>query len=110
MFQCDGHLSRHRDAAEAANWQRNTGPLPDTSRAAWGLVDLSPSPVATLLHSGRDDEVRFASLRESEGTGRPLGNADFIAGLEKLLGRPLARRAAGRKPAATPDEQTKRLE
>jgi len=64
---------------------------------------------AELWHGGRDDDVRFASLRESEGTGRPLGNADFIAGLEKVLGRPLARRAAGRKPAATRDLQAKLL-
>ncbi len=39
----------------------------------------------------------FSALRSSEGTGRPVGNADFVAGLERLLGRPVARRAPGRK-------------
>ncbi len=58
-----------------------------------------------LLRSDGDDEARFAALRNSEGTGRPLGNADFIAGLERILGRPIARRAPGRKSAMTPDDQ-----
>jgi len=33
------------------------------------------------------DERAFRALREAEGSGRPLGNADFIVGLERLLGR-----------------------
>jgi len=62
-----------------------------------------------LLRSHGDDEPRFAALRSSEGTGRPLGNVDFIAGLDKILGRPIARRALGRKAAMTPDDQLKLL-
>lgn len=38
------------------------------------------------------------ALRASEGTGRPLGTADFVADLERRLGRPIARRSPGRKP------------
>lgn len=34
-----------------------------------------------------------------------LGNAEFIAGLERILGRPLAKRAPGRKPNAPNDRQ-----
>jgi len=30
-----------------------------------------------------------------------IGKAEFIAGLEQLLGRKIARRAPGRKPAAS---------
>ncbi len=45
------------------------------------------------------DEAGYAGLRASEGSGRPVGNAEFIAGLERLLGRPIARRAPGRKPS-----------
>jgi hypothetical protein len=45
-----------------------------------------------------DDEERHDALRRSEGTGRPLGAPEFVAGLERLLGRPIARRALGRKP------------
>jgi putative transposase len=48
------------------------------------------------------EDTSFADLRAAEGTGRPLGNADFIAGLERILGRRLARRAPRRKPRATP--------
>jgi putative transposase len=51
---------------------------------------------AALLETDLDDEA-FRALRSSEGSGRPLGNADFIADLERLLGRPVARRAPGRK-------------
>lgn len=41
----------------------------------------------------------FTALRLAERTGRPVGTAAFVDGLERLLGRPLARRAPGRKPA-----------
>jgi hypothetical protein len=34
-----------------------------------------------------------------------LGNEDFIKGLERLLGRPVARRAPGRKPATRDADQ-----
>jgi Flp pilus assembly protein TadD len=47
----------------------------------------------------------FRALRSSEGSGRPLGNADFIADLERLLGRPVARRAPGRKSKSAGVEQ-----
>ena len=39
----------------------------------------------------------FTDLRRAEATGRPLGNADFIADLERLPGRPIARRNPDRK-------------
>ncbi len=57
-----------------------------------------------LLQTDPDDPA-FRSLRASEGSGRPLGNADFIAGLERRLGRPVARRAPGRKPKSAVVEQ-----
>jgi putative transposase len=80
-----------------------------------GLVTVKPvldrvgGGIAALLAAGADDEARFASLRSAEATGRPLGNADFIAGLERILGRPIARRAPGRKPAAAQDSQAQLL-
>jgi putative transposase len=40
---------------------------------------------ATLLESDADDGA-FGALRSSEGSGRPLGNADFIADLERCRG------------------------
>jgi len=57
-----------------------------------------------LLQCGQGDDARFAALRDSEGNGRPLGNAEFIAGLERVLGRKIARRAPGRKPTAPHDQ------
>ena len=45
------------------------------------------------------------ALRASEGIGRPLGTADFVKDLEQRLGRPLARRAPGRRSAAPLTEQ-----
>ena len=68
-----------------------------------GLVTVRPvlervSSFAALISDVRDDAC-FAALRAAEQTGRPLGTADFIAGLERVLGRQVARRAPGRKPA-----------
>src|SRR5580704_2121554 len=52
---------------------------------------------ADLLLQDRAED--FAALRRSEGSGRPLGTAEFVTGLERLLGRPIARRSPGPKPA-----------
>jgi hypothetical protein len=49
-----------------------------------------------------DCEETFSSLREAEGIGRPLGTAGFVTELERRLGRPIARRAPGRKAVAIP--------
>ena len=47
--------------------------------------------------------VQHEAIRAAERTGRPLGSADFIKGLETSLGRPLARRKPGRKPREPAD-------
>jgi putative transposase len=67
-----------------------------------GLVTVKPvleriGDVARLLGQNAADEDSFAAIRRAEGSGRPLANPDFIEGLEKLLGRRIARRAPGRK-------------
>jgi putative transposase len=54
---------------------------------------------AELLSTPQDQD--FEDLRLAEGSGRPRGTAEFLAGLERLLGRPIARRAPGRKPTAS---------
>ena len=74
-----------------------------------GLVSVRPvldrvGRFADLL-DGEADAPAFAAFRSAEQTGRPLGNADFVAGLERLLGRPIARRAPGRKPALAAQAQ-----
>jgi putative transposase len=48
-----------------------------------------------LLQPDADED--FSDLRRSETTGRPLGAPEFVNGLEKILGRKIARRAPGRK-------------
>lgn len=73
------------------------------------LDRLGAAGLVELLRSAPGDEAVFAALRGAETTGRPLGNDDFIAGLERLLGRPIARRAPGRKPAALDADQTSLL-
>ena len=52
-----------------------------------------------------DDEQGFAALRRAEGSGRPVGTAEFVADLEWLLGRLIAPRAPGRKPGRAVGEQ-----
>jgi len=49
------------------------------------------------VESGEADDARFAALREAESTGRPLGSADFIAELERRIGRRLQKERPGRK-------------
>jgi putative transposase len=61
------------------------------------LLDQAPD-WAVFLAGGLSDDERGA-LRAGERTGRPLGSDAFIAGLEQSLGRPLARRKPGPKPA-----------
>jgi hypothetical protein len=51
-----------------------------------------------LLEAATDDD--FTDLRRAEATGRPLGMEDFVVGLQKLLGRPIARRAPGRRTSS----------
>ena len=78
-----------------------------------GLVTVRPvldrvSNFTDLLQPDPDEDYR--ELRNSEGTGRPLGAEDFVAGLERVLGRKIARRAPGRKPQKTaPREQLELL-
>lgn len=51
-----------------------------------------------LLEADADED--FSDLRRAESTGRPLGAPEFVDGLERILGRKIARRAPGRKPTA----------
>ena len=58
---------------------------------------------AVLMGDEGDDG--YQALRRSEGTRRPIGASEFVAGLERLLGRPIARRAPGRKKRdGSPDQ------
>jgi putative transposase len=66
-----------------------------------GLVRVRPvldrvERFAALIE-GEANDPAFAALRAAETTGRPVGTPDFVADLERRLGRPVARRAPGRK-------------
>ena len=85
-----------------------------------GLVNVRPvvdriADCAALIERDADDPA-FGAIRAAEATvrllgngefiaglervlGRPVGAAHFIVGLERILGRPIARREQGRKPA-----------
>ncbi len=74
-----------------------------------GLVVVKPvldrvERFADLIAVDADDPA-FARLRAAETTGRPVGAADFVADLERRLGRPIARRAPGCKPAGNSKDQ-----
>jgi hypothetical protein len=56
-----------------------------------------------------DKEEAFAGLRRAESTGRPVGTAEFVSGLERLLGRSIARRAPRPAPAVKDDARQMRL-
>lgn len=78
-----------------------------------GLVTVGPlldriGDFADFLAAGEDPAAQSA-LRAAETTGRPLGNAAFVAGLERILGRRLARGRPGPNPRATGSEQPPRL-
>lgn len=59
----------------------------------------------------RGDETGSAvnEIRRATYTGRPLGGAEFIAGLERQLGRRLARQRGGRPKKAAEDARQLRL-
>jgi putative transposase len=68
-----------------------------------GLVSVAPlleriDDFADFLTAG-EDPAASGALRAAETTGRPLGNAAFIAGLERILGRKLAKGRPGPRPA-----------
>jgi putative transposase len=52
----------------------------------------------TFLDQDLDEDAAFAPLRRSEKTGRPVGDAGWIAALERQLARPLAPGKRGPKP------------
>jgi putative transposase len=92
---------RARLVSRAEDWPWS-GALAHLAGVDDNLVTVRPvldrtSCFADLLLQDRPEV--FAALRRSEGSGRPVGSAEFVTGLERLLGRPISRRAPGPKPA-----------
>jgi putative transposase len=96
------HRRSFRTASYHAGWQGAAdrvlrgGRLSDVSGVAW----------RDFLKAGLDGGV-LETIRSGERTGRPLGDAAFVARLEAAAGRDLARRQPGPKPAArvAPNDQ-----
>jgi putative transposase len=64
------------------------------------MLDRVGDVAAYLDARGTPPEAAAVSaLRAAETTGRPAGDRDFVAGLERRLDRPLAPQRPGRKPA-----------
>jgi putative transposase len=60
------------------------------------VMDRTPD-LAARIESG-EDEAMSLRLRRAETIGRPLGDAAFVAGLERRTGRTLAPARRGPKP------------
>ena len=75
--------------------------------AARPLIDRIGDFAAFLAEA--DEPAAVAELRCAETTGRPLGNEAFMEGLERLLGRKLARGRPGPRPRTAPVHQQPEL-
>ncbi len=69
------------------------------------LVKVAPArerygDFAALLGASADDAQAWRALRQSETSGRPIGNAQWLAALEQRTGRKLQPRKRGPKPRA----------
>ena len=105
--------ARARLVAKAEDWPWSSARahlcgVDDGYVAVRPILDRVPQLKELLAANTEDD---FTDLRRAETTGRPLGTADFVDSLEKVLGRKIARRAPGRKPnlEINPDRQLKLL-
>jgi putative transposase len=97
---------RARLAARAQDWRWSSARAHLAGRDD-GVVRVAPLleravDWAAFLGEGLDAATHVA-IRAGERTGRPLGDADFVADLERRLGRVLARQRPGRKPKPAED-------
>ncbi len=74
------------------------------ARRGDGLVDVAPvleiAPrFQDLLALSASEAANVAAFEAESANGRPLGDAAFVAAIERRLGRDLARKKPGRKPA-----------
>jgi len=90
-------------AAHCAGGRPDAGLEMDPWQGAWDAARWRE-----YLHAagtGADAEA----IRRSTHTGRPLGTADFVAGLERELRRRLAAQKGGRRPKKRVDERQEAL-
>jgi len=102
---------RARLVARAEDWQWSSvrahlAGIDDGLVRVKPVLDRLPQFGDILIENSNDD---YRELRHAESTGRPVGAEEFVDGLERLLGRPIARRCPGRKPNAEVIDQMKFL-
>jgi len=95
--------------ARAVDWRWSSvaahlGGRDDGLVTAAPVLDRAPD-FANLIADDPARDAAFRTLRAAERTGRPLGTRDFVLDLERRLGRPLAVRAPGRRPASRLEDQ-----
>jgi putative transposase len=93
---------RARLVAEPQDWAWSSARAHLSGRSN-GVVDVRPllercTDWNDLLESGLSDE-EHAAIRKGERTGRPLGSPEFVAQLERNLGRSLLKRKPGPRTA-----------
>ncbi len=98
---------RARFVAQARDWpwssvRAHLAGLDDELAIVAPVLKRTDCFAAMMAEDGDDG---YEALRRSEGTGRPVGAPEFVADLERLLGRPIARRAPGRKKRSASPEQ-----
>ena len=103
---------RARLTAQAQDWARSSARAHAAARDD-GLVSVAPLIErvgrGTELIGVEPEPALLVRLRAVETIGRPLGGDDFVAALERRLGRALRPRKRGRKPRTTlPDGQFER--
>jgi putative transposase len=98
---------RARLVARAQDWPWSSARAHLTGRGDGlteiGALGILPADWPEFLAQGLDDAA-LEAMRRGERTGRPLGDADFVARLETETGRPLAPRKRGPKPRRPPDD------
>jgi len=104
---------RARLVARAQDWPWSSVRA-HIARADDELVSVAPilsrvQDFAALVSTAAGDQQLCAGIRSAERTGRPLGNPDFIAGLERILRRRIARRAPARRRKGNIDDQPRLL-
>jgi len=91
-------------AAMAGDWPWSSARAHLAGRSD-GLVEVQPlldrAPDWRGLLDSALPQADYDAIRRGERTGRPLGAADFVRGLEARLGRRLSPQKPGRKPRAS---------
>ena len=101
-----------RDAAEY-RWSTAAAHCGRAAAEAWLDTDTFDAAWNARLWreflKSTESEEELAAIRTSAHTGRPLGGPEFVAGLERALGRKLTAAKGGRTARVGADERQELL-